>query len=177
MGIDLQKKIAVSKKVTTYRRVVSDTNSEGKSVFTLDEVCHHAQSVMGMPEFATTELWRTYNTPVDLTAEEVDPAAGPAILDPPKGGSVFRVVEFPPDAAVIAAVPGVKVSDMVHRTNSIDYAYVLKGEIYATLDTGEKLLKAGDVMIQRGTRHGWSNRSKEPCLVLYVMIGATLPSP
>src|SRR5262249_43000220 len=59
---------------------------------------------------------------------------------------------------------------LMHRTETIDYAVVLSGEIYCILDDSEVLLKAGDVLIQRGTNHAWSNRSKEPCDILFVLI-------
>jgi uncharacterized cupin superfamily protein len=52
-----------------------------------------------------------------------------------------------------------------HKTDTIDYAIVLSGEIYALMDDGEVLLKAGDVLIQRGTNHAWSNRSDQPCRI------------
>ena len=59
-----------------------------------------------------------------------------------------------------------------HKTDTIDYAIVLSGEIYALMDEGEVLLKAGDVLIQRGTNHAWSNRTEEPCCVAFVLIDA-----
>ena len=59
-----------------------------------------------------------------------------------------------------------------HKTDSIDYAIVLSGEIYALMDEGEVLLKAGDVLIQRGTSHAWSNRTEQPCCVAFVLIDA-----
>ena len=61
---------------------------------------------------------------------------------------------------------------MRHKTSTIDYIIVLKGEIYAIMDTGETLLKAGDVLVQRGTMHSWSVRGKEPCIVAAVLIAA-----
>ena len=59
-----------------------------------------------------------------------------------------------------------------HRTNTIDYAIVLRGEIYAMMDEGEVLLRAGDVLIQRGTNHAWSNRTDEPAYLAFVLVDA-----
>ena len=59
-----------------------------------------------------------------------------------------------------------------HKTDTIDYAIVLSGEIYALMDEGEVLLKAGDVLIQRGTNHAWSNRTEQPCCIAFVLIDA-----
>ena len=59
-----------------------------------------------------------------------------------------------------------------HKTNSVDYAIVLSGEIYALMDEGEVLLRAGDVLVQRGTNHAWSNRTDEPARLAFVLIDA-----
>jgi hypothetical protein len=113
----------------------------------------------------------------------------PRRLPPPKNGTVFRVVEYPPDSQRVAALRAPDAShdarsegyvrDLAnarhpgfHKTDSIDYAIVLSGEIYALMDEGEVLLKAGDVLIQRGTSHAWSNRTEQPCCVAFVLIDA-----
>ena len=58
----------------------------------------------------------------------------------------------------------------MHTTRTIDYGIVLSGEIDLELDEGEVHLKAGDVVVQRGTRHAWRNRSSEPCRIAFVLI-------
>jgi quercetin dioxygenase-like cupin family protein len=60
----------------------------------------------------------------------------------------------------------------MHKTDTIDYAIVVSGEIYAVMEKGEVLLRAGDSLIQRGTNHAWSNRTEEPCVVAFVMVSA-----
>ena len=77
--------------------------------------------------------------------------------------------KIPPDKAL---GDGEEAKPLFHRTASLDYAFVIKGEIHAVLDGGEKLMKAGDILVQRGTIHAWSNRSSEPCLMLFVLCGA-----
>jgi len=59
---------------------------------------------------------------------------------------------------------------MMHRTETVDYAVVLEGEITLILDEGEVELEAGDVVIQRGTSHAWSNRSGKNVKMLYVLM-------
>jgi hypothetical protein len=59
-----------------------------------------------------------------------------------------------------------------HKTDTIDYAIVLSGEIWAMMDEGETLLKQGDVLVQRGTNHAWSNRTNEPAILAFVLIDA-----
>jgi len=61
---------------------------------------------------------------------------------------------------------------MMHATATVDYIIVLRGEIYAIMDKGEKLLGQGDILIQRGTNHSWSVRTEEPCIIAAVLIGA-----
>ena len=119
-----------------------------------------------------------------------DLCSQPTQVAPPDGGSIFRVVQFPPDkdwAAKAAAAGGSMAIDEtaksastggpvrhahMHRTRSIDYAIVLSGEIWAVMDEGETKMVAGDVLIQRGTNHAWANRSGEPCVVAFVLIDA-----
>jgi quercetin dioxygenase-like cupin family protein len=61
---------------------------------------------------------------------------------------------------------------MRHKTSTIDYIIVLKGEIHALMDEGETLLKAGDILVQRGTNHSWSVRGNQPCIVAAVLVSA-----
>lgn len=170
------------------RRVVTGHNVAGKSIFILDDASPHVfQRSTGSA--IVTELWETTATPADNRANE-DAIKRAFRLPPPKSGSVFRIIEYPPDkqrlAALTAEMAGpddssgrVAAADRgnarhpgFHKTSSIDYAIVLSGEIHALMDEGEILLKAGDVLIQRGTNHAWSNRTDEPCLIAFVLIDA-----
>src|SRR5262249_46310491 len=118
---------------------------------------------------------------------KADAATGRIKLEPPAEGTILRIVEFPPDSkwrksadarkafASIGAggAPDHDSADaMMHATATVDYIIVLKGEIWAILDKGEKLLKQGDVLIQRGTNHSWSVRTKGSCIVAAVLVGA-----
>ena len=114
----------------------------------------------------------------------------PYRLAPPRNGSVFRVIEYPPDRHRLAALERERKAQDdgsgrsaaldrrnprhpgFHKTNSVDYVIVLSGKIYALRDEGELLLKAGDVLVQRGTNHAWSNRSDEPARLAFVLIDA-----
>jgi naringenin degradation protein FdeH len=170
------------------RRVVTGHDVAGRSVFIMDGPTPHVFS-RTKGSAVVHELWETARTPAD------NRGSGDAIsrghrLPPPKNGSVFRVIEYPPDTERLAAIarenalpddgsgraaatdrnnprhPG------FHKTATIDYAIVLSGEIFALMDDGEVLLKAGDVLIQRGTNHAWSNRATEPAVVAFVLIDA-----
>jgi hypothetical protein len=134
-----------------------------------------------------TELWETGATPASNAGDDDPTAGGVQRLPPPKNGSKFRMVEYPPDSQRVAALHGAShdaksegyVRDLAnkrhpgfHKTATVDYAIVLSGEIYALMDEGEVLLKAGDVLIQRGTNHAWSNRTEQPCSIAFVLIDA-----
>ena len=173
-----------------FRRVVTGHNAQGRTVFISDGPAP-ALYDRGPGATAVTELWETQGTPASNAGND-DPTVGrPQRLPPPKNGSKFRVVEYPPDSKRVAAIHASSsaqdanaksegyVRDVAnkrhpgfHKTDTIDYAIVLSGEIYALMDEGEVLLKAGDVLIQRGTNHAWSNRTEQPCCIAFVLIDA-----
>ncbi len=110
------------------------------------------------------------------------------VLEPPAGGTIFRVVEFPPDKAAAdfdrktafssmgadhAMDPDASRHPGMHKTATVDYAIVLSGEIWALMDEGETRLETGDCLVQRGTNHAWSNRSDQPCLVAFILVSVT----
>jgi hypothetical protein len=170
------------------RRVVTGHDARGKSVFIMDDVSPHIFS-RAPGSAVVTELWETRGSPADNRGSE-DMAARSFRLPPPKNGSVFRIIEYPPDKERLAALMQERAAGDdgtgmdaardrgnprhpgFHKTNSVDYAIVLAGEIVAMMDEGEALLKAGDVLIQRGTNHAWSNRTDAPAYVAFVLIDA-----
>lgn len=170
----------------TIRRVVTGHDERGRSVIVSDAPSPHVLTLPGRTDFGLTNLWVTDASPAD-NAGNADAANRPVVLEPPPGGSIFRVVEFPPDAAsggfdrkaAFAAMgadhamdPDASRHPGMHKTSSVDYAIVLSGEIHALMDEGETLLRAGDCLVQRGTNHAWSNRSDAPCLVAFILLSA-----
>lgn len=139
-----------------------------------------------MPGLALTDLWETKGAPA-RNEGAADAADRPVRLEPPRNGTILRIVEFPPDSqwrnradareafGSIGAghAPDKRSADpMMHKTATVDYIIVLKGEIYAIMDKGETLLKAGDILVQRGTNHSWSVRGNEPCIIAAVLVSA-----
>jgi len=61
----------------------------------------------------------------------------------------------------------------MHRTETVDYGIVLEGEITLVMDVGETVVRAGDIVVQRGTNHGWANRSDRNCRIAFVLIDGT----
>jgi mannose-6-phosphate isomerase-like protein (cupin superfamily) len=169
-----------------FRRVVTGHNAAGKSVFIMDGDAPTAFD-RGPGRTCVTELWETRTTPADNTGND-EVTDHPSRLPPPRHGSMFRIVEYPPDRLRVATLRSGESHDAkregyvrdlanarhpgFHKTDTIDYAIVLSGEIYALMDEGEVLLKAGDVLVQRGTNHAWSNRTGEPVQIAFVLLDA-----
>ena len=143
-----------------FRRVVTGHAESGEAGFVEDATCPHAYPITG--GVITTEFW-CHTGPPDNRATYSDPVAADIAIPPPPGGSVLRIVEFPADPDL---------QPYQHRTASLDYCVVLDGEIYALVGEEERFMRAGDVLIQRGTTHAWANRSDKPCQVLFVLIDA-----
>ena len=167
------------------RRVLTGHDADGKSTIIADGFAANMKELPPGSGLAVTELWET-SVPAD-NAGKADAGNRKVRLEPPEHGTLFRIVEFPPDAqwqnrtdardwakALDAThAPDRSSSDpMMHRTRTVDYIVVLKGEIHAMLDKGETLLRPGDVFIQRGTNHSWSVRGNEPCIVAVVLVDA-----
>ena len=107
---------------------------------------------------------------------------------PPDSGTILRIIDFPPEPADpaerdrrIRATFGGMFKDAthdgrkhpgMHRTDTLDYAICLEGEIWSVMDEGETLMRAGDVLIQRGTNHAWANRSQKTARIAFVLIDA-----
>ena len=180
---------ATAPKVRPIRRIVTGHDAGQRSIIVSDQASPHVMAIHGIPTHAVTDLWSTRTTPADSTAADV--CKLPIQLAPPANGSVFRVVEFPPDrdwlgrvdtraafasmgesAAKALSGAAQQPHPFMHKTASVDYALVMSGEIWAVLDAEETLMQAGDVLIQRGTNHAWSNRSALPCLIAFVLIDA-----
>lgn len=166
----------------TFRRIVTGHNAQGKSIFVSDGQSPAAFNRAGGTTIS--DYWVTTATPADNSGN-ADGAPKSFELHPPHGGSVFRVIDLPPDSVryagnAAAARPDHAIAGRhpgFHKTDTIDYAIVLEGECYAMMDEGEdKLMKPGDVLVQRGTSHAWSNRSDRNCVIAFILIDAK-PAP
>jgi quercetin dioxygenase-like cupin family protein len=139
------------------RRVVTSHDANGKAVVAIDEI---SKDVVSLRAGATTaNLWSTKGFPIDNSgaADGAKDITGTTR----DGGTVFRIIEYAPG-----------VTPRNHRTDSTDYAVVLSGEIDMELDDELVTLRAGDVLVQRGTVHNWVNRYKVPCVIAFVLIAA-----
>jgi quercetin dioxygenase-like cupin family protein len=166
------------------RRVVTGHTPEGRSTIVMDEPAPQV-APGAAPDAGSTVLWVTDTSPASFAGNEDAAPAGVRNPVPPpwRGGTIFRVVDFPPasrgTAAPAAALAGVHHTEErsarhpgFHQTDTIDYAIVLEGEVWAILDEAETLLKPGDVLIQRGTFHAWDNRGDQVCRIAFILIDA-----
>lgn len=140
------------------RRVVTGHNADGKAVVAIDDTVELAARRPGSATAAAV-VWTTEGFPVDNTT--AGDAGQREVGITLANGTVFRVVEFGPGNAPFP-----------HRTDSIDYAVVMSGEIDMELEGEVVHLKAGDVLVQRGTMHTWINKGSEPCTIAFVLIDA-----
>ena len=139
------------------RRVITGHDANGRAVVKIDEVSKNITS--NRPGATACVVWTTESFPVNNTgdADEGLREVGTTL----KNGTVFRVIEFAPGVA-----------PRNHRTDSIDYAVVVSGEIDMELENSVVHLQAGDVLVQRGTIHNWVNRGTAPCVMAFVLIDA-----
>ncbi len=170
------------------RRIVTGHRADGRSTVLIDAPAPNVkQRAAGN---GSTLLWVTDESPADVSRTG-DRAAREIGVPPPRRGSIARVAEFPPGVGGevrdhetllrdFGIGPDVKRGHAprhpaIHRTRSLDYVVVLKGEITLLLDDGEVLLKAGDVVVQQGTNHAWINRGAATCRLAMVFIDAEEP--
>jgi mannose-6-phosphate isomerase-like protein (cupin superfamily) len=171
------------------RRIVTGDDAKGRSRIVEDAPAAAIRTVSACPGYRAVNVWRTAETPARIGAKD-STAEHQGIL-PPRGGTILRIIDFPPEPAdrdelkrmldsTFGGIykdaahdkrPGVHPG--MHRTETVDYAIVLEGEIYAVMDEGETLMRAGDVLIQRGTNHAWANRSERTARIAFVLIDGT----
>lgn len=163
------------------RRIVTGHDAQGRAVVIEDATATNMVATL-------TNLWATSATPAPVDAADVM-TGPPHGLAPPKGGTIFRFFEIPPEgersgspeaytatrAAFEAMGAGHAQVDTarhpaMHKTETVDYIMLLKGEVTLLLDEDERTLKPLDVVIQRGTNHAWVNYGKENAVLMAVLV-------
>ena len=175
------------------RRIVTGRSATGKALVFSDGDSPWIVDAVHVPQLRTELLWQTAAPTRLPSAVPVDPAIDANSLLPRAGATSVQVVTFPPDAPATPvsatqaelgadyarAFPGLadrfeRDNPGMHVTDTVDYCVVLEGELVMELDDGvTTVLRAQDVVVQNGTRHGWRNRSDQAARMLFVMIGAT----
>jgi quercetin dioxygenase-like cupin family protein len=139
------------------RRVITGHDNSGKAIVKIDEIVNDLK--VGRPGAMVAPIWTTEGFPVNNDGH--DDAATRQVGTTLAGGTILRVVEFS---------PGVQARN--HRTDSIDYAIIMSGEIDMEMDGTMIHLKVGDVLVQRGTIHNWINNGTSPCVIVFALIDA-----
>jgi len=143
------------------RRIVTGHRSDNTATVLIDApAANRRRSKSGGQ---STLIWCTDRTPAEIAAGENIEDMGARVLGtpPPPNGTRFTVNDIPPGR-----------TGPMHRTETIDYAIVLSGEVEMKMDDSTITLKAGDVLVQRGTNHAWINRGTKPARVAFVLIDA-----
>ena len=164
------------------RRVVTGDNAEQSAVVVSDSSPPCYVSPQGIRRF---EVWSTDTMPAPID-EQAHPDARVHGLVPPPNGTALKIVEFPPESAHAGSADEFLASASalvrgshpgMHRTRTLDYFIILDGEIVLILDGSETVVRRGDIVIQRGTNHAWSNRSGTTCRVAFFMIDGQRATP
>ena len=172
------------------RRVVTGHNEAERAIIYSDAPPTRVQVIGGNgPTFH--EIWNTRETPAHIDRDGGEPPEDQLILAPPRHGTRIRVLDIPPETKEFAAIDAATARKhfaeigaaeasthggaqgrhpYMHRTETIDYGIVLDGEITLIVDEGETTVRAGDIVIQRGTNHGWANRSGRNCRIAFILI-------
>ncbi len=170
------------------RRVVTGHNAAGKAVILEDGPVPKVYDQLGQEGLVFMEVWETRATPAPIDPSEAEPTDHDLNLAPPKNGVRIRVLDIPPDKDTFnddVASSAKAVFDRIgagaahsadaphpfmHRTETVDFGIVLDGELVLIVDEGETTVRKGDIVVQRGTNHAWSNRSDKPCRIAFVLI-------
>lgn len=175
------------------RRIVTGHDENGKAIVLEDGAPPHVIRPEHQPGLAFHELWNTRSTPCPVTATESEPTDIHRDTHPPKQGTVVRIVDIPPEGqdgpdfdkeTAKALFENVGLADnaehtipgrhpLMHRTESIDYGIVLEGEIVLLLDDSEVVLGPGELVVQRGTIHAWTNRTENITRMLFILTDGT----
>jgi hypothetical protein len=174
-----------------FRRIVTGHDTEGRAIIQEDGPPPRVQRIGSEIGPVFYEIWNTREAPARIDRASGEPHEDGIQLAPPPNGTRIRVLDIPPEDPRIAALTPEEARAhfesigapaaaqhhgegsrhaFMHRTETIDYGIVLDGEITLIVDEGETIARAGDIVVQRGTNHGWANRSDRNCRIAFILI-------
>jgi mannose-6-phosphate isomerase-like protein (cupin superfamily) len=171
------------------RRVVTGHDRDGKAIVLSDGLVERVYTNPLRPGHRSSDIWETRGMPVSVSREEPDPVAVVESFLSPLGVKI-RISELEPEPESVRNIDPKVAAEwyrdsghsssstfgkggrhpLMHRTETIDYAVVLEGQMTLVMDDREIVLNTGDVVVQRGTNHAWSNRSSTRVRMLYILI-------
>ena len=174
------------------RRVVTGHDKNGRAIVVSDGPSPHLRASPHRPNVIYHNMWATDSMPVKIHGS-TDPVTETMSVPPVKNGVNFRVVEIDPESfyPMPTAEDARKAFEsmgsvahalteqadakhvLMHKTRSVDYGIMLEGELTLVLDEEEVVLRAGDVVIQRGTNHAWANRSDKRVVIAFILMDGT----
>ena len=175
-------------KLPGFKRVVTGHDAAGQAVVAFSGPTTNNFPLKAVPGTVFYEVWNSKASPAVLDNGD-DPTDQPLLLSPMPLGSVIRVVDIPPDsvqnqvsaadaAAAYAEIGHVHAGTgptdskhkLMHRTETLDYGIVTEGEVWLVLDGEDVQLKRGDIVVQRGTNHAWSNRTEQMARMVFILL-------
>jgi hypothetical protein len=170
-------------------RYVTGHDRDGRAVISREGPSPLQVPLEAIPGTVFHEIWCTSASPAQVD-NAADPIRAPLRLGPPSGGTRVRIVDIPPDTPEFLASSGERMASafaqigdasastvaddsphpLMHRTETLDYGIVVEGEVVMILDSGERTLRPGDVVVQRGTNHAWANRSGRMSRMVFVLL-------
>ncbi|MGI4878805.1 MAG: cupin domain-containing protein [Janthinobacterium lividum] len=173
-----------------FRRIVTGHDAQGNAIIQEDGPPPRVQRIGGDIGPMFYEVWNTRETPARIDRASGEPSEEGIKLAPPQNGTRIRVLDIPPEDARMATLTPEEAAAhfaevgagaasshasgsrhaMMHRTQTVDYGIVLEGELVLIVDDGETVVRAGDIVVQRGTNHGWANRSGRNCRIAFILI-------
>ncbi|MGC1332476.1 cupin domain-containing protein, partial [Pseudomonas sp.] len=171
-----------------FKRVVTGHDSDGKATVAISGPTPNVVELQAVPGTVFHEIWNTATSPAPIDNGD-DPTCKPLQLSPGALGSVIRVVDIPPDsvqnsisadaaAQAFAEIGQAHASTgtanarhrLMHRTETVDYGIVTEGEVWLVVDDQDVHLTRGDVVVQRGTNHAWSNRTEHMARIVFILL-------
>lgn len=171
------------------RRIVTGHDEQGKAVVAMQGEPPNIISFPSVPGTYFFEVWKTNETPA-IVDNGPDPTLGPRRMGPAPNGCTVRIVQMAPEKDVKlpstieemeqhfreTGSPEAATSrlnaphPLMHRTETVDFGVLIDGELTLVLDDSEVVLHPGDIVVQRGTNHAWSNRGDKPCRIAFVLL-------
>lgn len=175
-----------------FKRIVTGHDAKGRAIIQEEGPPPRTARIGGEHGPMFYEIWNTRETPARIDRASGEPPEDGIKLAPPKGGTRIRVLDIPPEGEHLKTMSAedarkhfeeVGAGDAsrhsggaesrhayMHRTETVDYGIVLDGEVVLVMDEGETVCRAGDIIVQRGTNHGWANRSDRNCRIAFILI-------